>query len=266
MTGSLEAAILGVVQGLTEFLPVSSSGHLVLAQEVMGNQSEDILFELAVHLGTLLPIILVYFSDLWGMAKAPFVERGPLSERPGTRLMVLLIVGCIPTALIGLGLQDFFESLFDSAAPLVVSFALTGTLLYASKFARPGQWDGSTLPWRSAALIGLAQGMAITPGISRSGTTIAVALFLGASRDFSARFSFLLSIPAILGAVLLQAKDLDSSVVIDWSSLALGAATAAITGYVALKILIKLVNSGDFSRFAWYCWSMAGVSAYVWLS
>lgn len=265
MTTGAEAAILGVVQGLTEFLPVSSSGHLVLAQEIMGAQSEDILFELAVHIGTLLPILLVYFSDLWSMAKAPFVERGPLSERPGTRLMLLLIVGCIPTAIIGLGFEDFFESLFDSAGPLIVSFAITGCLLFASKYAPKGELGRDTLPWMSAALIGLAQGMAITPGISRSGTTIAVALFLGASRDFSARFSFLLSIPAILGAVLLQAKDLDSSVVVDWTSLGLGAATAAVTGYIALKILIRLVNSGDFSRFAWYCWAMAGVSAVVWL-
>ena len=167
---------------------------------------------------------------------------------------------------VGLGLEDFFESLFSSAGPLVVSFTLTGCLLFASKYARVGALDGESLSWRSAALIGLAQGLAITPGISRSGTTIAVALFLGASRDFSARFSFLLSIPAILGAVLLKAKDLEGVENIDWGSLGLGALVAAITGYVALKILIKLVNSGDFSKFAWYCWAMAGVSAYVWLS
>ena len=116
MTTGAEAAILGVVQGLTEFLPVSSSGHLVLAQEIMGTQSEDILFELAVHIGTLLPILLVYFSDLWGMAKAPFVERGPLSERPETRLMLLLIVGCIPTAMIGLGFLEFFSSILAKQA------------------------------------------------------------------------------------------------------------------------------------------------------
>ena len=266
MTTGAEAAVLGVVQGLTEFLPVSSSGHLVLAQEALQVNNEDILFELAVHLGTLLPIVLVYFSDLWRMTKAPFTERGALSERPGTRLLLLLIVGCIPTAAIGLGFEDFFESLFSSAGPLVVSFTLTGCLLFASKYAPSGTLNGESFPWRSAALIGLAQGLAITPGISRSGTTIAVALFLGASRDFSARFSFLLSIPAILGAVLLKAKDLEGVENIDWGSLGLGALVAAITGYVALKILIKLVNSGDFSKFAWYCWAMAGVSAYVWLS
>jgi len=265
MTSALDATLLGVVQGLTEFLPVSSSGHLVLAQEALKVEHQDITFELAVHLGTLLPIVIVYFSDLWQMTKAPFAERGPLSERPATRLLLLLIIGCIPTAAIGLGFQDFFESLFDSAGPLVISFAITGCLLYATRFAPKGNKEALGLSWQSALLIGIAQGMAITPGISRSGTTIAVALFLGTSRDFAARFSFLLSIPAILGAVLLQAKDLDGSANLDWGALGIGALAAAITGYVALRLLIKLVRSGDFSKFAWYCWAMAGVSAWVWL-
>ena len=166
---------------------MSSSGHLVLAQEALQVNNDDILFELAVHLGTLLPIVLVYFSDLWRMTKAPFAERGPLSDRPGTRLLLLLVVGCIPRPSLAWASKTFFffESLFSSAGPLVVSFTLTGCLLFASKYARVGALDGESLPWRSAALIGLAQGLAITPGISRSGTTIAVALFLGASRDFS---------------------------------------------------------------------------------
>ena len=165
-----------------------------------------------------------------------------------------------------MGFKDFFESLFDSSSTLIVSFAITGSLLYATRFVGEGTQEGRDLAWRNALLIGLAQGFAITPGISRSGTTIAVALFLGTSRDFAARFSFLLSIPAILGAVLLQASELDANAQVDWSALAIGAAAAAITGYVALKLLIRLVRSGDFSRFAWYCWAMAGVSAWVWLS
>ncbi len=266
MTTALDATLLGVVQGVTEFLPVSSSGHLVLAQEALGIEHEDIVFELAVHIGTLVPIFLVYFSDLWKMTKAPFVERGPLKERPATRLLLLLILGCIPTAAIGLGFQDFFESLFNSAGPLVISFAITGALLFATRFAPKGDKNALDLPWTSALIIGIAQGMAITPGISRSGTTIAVALFLGTSRSFSARFSFLLSIPAILGAVLLQAKDLDSTASLDWTALGIGAAAAAVTGYVALKLLLKLVNSGDFSKFAWYCWAMALVALGVWVS
>jgi undecaprenyl-diphosphatase len=254
MTTALDATLLGVVQGLTEFLPVSSSGHLVLAQEALGIEHKDITFELAVHLGTLVPIFMVYFSDLWQMTKAPFVEKGPL-----------LILGCIPTAAIGLGFEDFFQSLFNSPGPLVFSFAITGGLLYATRFAPKGDKAALNLPWASALIIGIAQGMAITPGISRSGTTIAVALFLGTSRDFAARFSFLLSIPAILGAVLLQTRDLESGAHLDWTSLGIGAGVAAIVGYVALKLLIKLVNSGDFSKFAWYCWGMAGVAGLLWM-
>jgi undecaprenyl-diphosphatase len=265
MTTALDATLLGVVQGLTEFLPVSSSGHLVLAQEALGIEHNDITFELAVHLGTLVPIFMVYFSDLWQMTKAPFVEKGPLSDRPATRLLLLLILGCIPTAAIGLGFEDFFQSLFSSPGPLVFSFAITGTLLYATRFAPKGDKAALSLPWASALIIGIAQGMAITPGISRSGTTIAVALFLGTSRDFAARFSFLLSIPAILGAVLLQARDLESGAHLDWTSLGIGAGVAAVVGYVALKLLIKLVNSGDFSKFAWYCWGMAGVAGLLWI-
>jgi undecaprenyl-diphosphatase len=266
MTSALDATLLGVVQGLTEFLPVSSSGHLVLAQEALGVEHEDISFELAVHLGTLLPIFLVYFSDLKQMAMAPFVEKGTLSERPATRLLLLLILGSIPTALIGLLGKDFFESLFASSGPLVISFAITGTLLYATRFAPKGDKAALSLPWQSAVLIGIAQGLAITPGISRSGTTIAVALFLGTSRNFAARFSFLLAIPAILGAVLLQAMDIEGSASLDWTPLGIGAVVAAVVGYVALKLLLKLVNSGDFSKFAWYCWGMALVALGVWVS
>ena len=255
----IASAILGVIQGLTEFLPVSSSGHLVLFQEVLTTPGDPLLFDLAVHLGTLLPVLIVFRADLIEMITAPFSGEAPIMQRTGTKLIKLLLLGSIPTAVIGLTFQDQFKALFNSAGPLVFTFAITGALLFATKFAREGMKSAKDMSVAAAVAIGTIQGLAITPGISRSGSTIAAALFLGLNRQFAAKFSFLLSIPAIAGAILLEVKDADWSAV-NIPVMALGAITAAVTGYIALKVLLKLVNSGDFSKFAWYCWFMALVA------
>jgi len=252
----IEAIVLGIVQGLTEFLPVSSSGHLVMYQQFLPPPEMELLFDLVLHLGTLLPITWLYRADLARMLTAPFQERGALSERPGTRLVLLIGVGSVPTAAIGLIFQDFFESLFSTPATLAVTFAITGLLLHATRYAPQGDSNEQDMSFRVALLIGIIQGLAIAPGISRSGSTIALALFLGLSREYSARYSFLLSIPAICGAFVLKASDVNWSQV-DLAPLLAGGLAAAITGYVALVWLLKLVQTGDFSKFRWYCWAMA---------
>ena len=261
----LAVMILGVVQGLTEFLPVSSSGHLVLFQELLTPPGDPLVFDLAVHLGTLIPVIVVFWDDLWGLVD--FKGNKGSSDAVATqgwRPIALIVLGSIPTAFIGFTFKDQFEALFHNAGTLIITFAITGTLLFLTKFAKQGATTLMEMPWVTALIIGTVQGLAITPGISRSGSTIAIALFLGLSRDVAAKFSFLLSIPAIGGAMLLMAKD------VNWAEanipmLLAGALTAAASGYLALKLLLKLVNSGDFSRFAWYCWAMAGVAAFVYL-
>jgi len=259
------AMLLGIVQGLTEFLPVSSSGHLVLYQQFLPTPDKELLFDLVLHIGTLIPVFWCFRADLLGMAKAPFAERGPLQDRPNTRLIGLLVLGSIPTAVIGLGFEDFFESLFSTPATLGLTFTITGALLYASRSALQGDRTAATMSIGHALIIGTMQGLAIAPGISRSGSTIAVALFLGLSRPFAARYSFLLSIPAIVGAFVLKASEVDW-VQIDLMPLLAGGLAAAVSGYAALTWLLKLVQSGDFSRFCWYCWGMAAFAVGLALS
>ena len=252
----LAALLLGVLQGLTEFLPVSSSGHLVLFQQWLHVPGDEVLFDLVCHLGTLVPVIFFYRKSLLDMLRAPFVEKGPLSERPSTKLMLLILVATVPTGLIGVLFKDFFEQLFDTPGVLAITFGLTGTLLFVSRYAKQGAIDPQTMLWWHALALGVAQGLAITPGISRSGTTIAVALFLGLSREYAARFSFLMSIPAILGAFVLKAKDAELAA-LDPITLSAGFVASLIAGYGALVLLVKLVKSGDFSKFSFYAWGMA---------
>ena len=256
MNESLSAAILGVVQGLTEFLPVSSSGHLVLFQNWLPVSGDPLAFDLALHLGTLVPVIWVYRADLLRVFSDATRGEGAYLERPGVRLLLLLVVASIPTALIGLTLEDLFAKLFHSAKAVGVAFAVTGTLLWFTKKFEKGSRLAHELPWLRALFIGFAQGIAITPGISRSGTTIAAGLFLGMDREAAARFSFLLSIPAIGGAFILKLGDLSLDAV-SMMPLLIGVLSSAVSGYFALRVLLRLVRAGDFSKFAFYLWPLA---------
>ena len=256
MNESLSAALLGIVQGLTEFLPVSSSGHLVLFQEWLPVAGDPLAFDLALHLGTLVPVLWVYRQDLWGVVKDTTTGEGAFFDRPGVRLLLLLVAATLPTAIIGLSLEDLFEKLFHNPVAVGVAFAVTGTFLWFTQKIPRGDTEAHGLSWKKAAAIGLVQGLAITPGISRSGSTIAAGLFLGMDREAAARFSFLLSIPAIGGAFILKVGDLDmggTSLV----PILIGMTTSAISGYIALRLLIKVVRGGDFSKFAYYLWPLA---------
>lgn len=272
VSGWLQALILGVVQGLTEFLPVSSSGHLVLAQIWLGDQffflQEAVAFDLVLHVGTLLPVLYFYRSDIRQIVRS-FVSEPPWAHAQGVRtwitdnddrwLALMVVVATIPTALMGILLKDFFEALFHEVTAVCIALIFTGFLLMSTRvLERP---DGrKRLTLLMALAIGIAQGFAITPGISRSGTTIAIALLLGIDRSHAARFSFLISVPAIIGAVVLVAKDGVTLPADGTGPLLIGFFSAMVVGYLALWMLVALVKRGGLYRFAFYLWPTAIVA------
>lgn len=256
MNEYLSAMLLGIVQGLTEFLPVSSSGHLVLFQQWLPVAGDPIAFDLALHLGTLIPVLMVYRHDLLGVVRDATVGEGPFFQRPGVRLLLLLVAATIPTAAIGLTFEDVFETLFKNPTAVGIAFAVTGSVLWATGRIAQGDTQADQLSVGRAVTIGLAQGLAITPGISRSGSTIAAGLFLGMDREAAARFSFLLSIPAIAGAFVLKFGDMNVGSA-ELGPIVVGVISSAVSGYLALRLLIKLVRAGDFRSFAYYLWPLA---------
>ena len=257
-----QAIVLGALQGFTEFLPVSSSGHLVLAQQALGERfrfaNEALLFDLVLHCGTLIPVLWFYRLDLIAMLRALLLFKSNDQESAShRRLFGHVVLGTLPTAMIGLLFKDVFESLFQSVTAVCISLAVTGALLWSTKRSQKSETPQVELNARTALLVGLVQGLAITPGISRSGSTIAVALLLGIERGAAARFSFLLSIPAICGGVILQAKDgvpLDNA---SLSTLLAGFTTSMAIGYMALLMLVALVQRGRLYRFAYYLWPLS---------
>ena len=251
------AAVLGVVQGLTEFLPISSSGHLRLIAAVFGIDEPQTLFDVCVHAGTLGAVLAVYGDTVWSLLLA---LRSPHWSNPRFRLGVFLIVGTIPAAVIGITFGDFLESNLASLTSVGVFLVINGGLL---QLARNRGADGvaiDDLRLRHAILVGLAQSFALFRGISRSGTTITAALLLGIKRETAAEFSFLLSIPAISGAVLLKAGDALAHDHIDYTALGLGTFVAGVSGYLALRYLLRLVKKGRLYRFGWYCWGVGALA------
>jgi len=266
----LQAGVLGAIQGATEFLPVSSSGHLVLGRAVLGVElgAGSVAFDVAVHLGTLLAVVVVYLGDLVRLVSGLFgaARRGlsggglaALWEDADSRLALLVLLGTVPAVIVGFSFKDLFEGLF--ARPTVAAGALlvTAALLAGTTARRAPREPGVVRPL-DALLIGLAQAVAITPGISRSGSTIAVALLLGVGREQAARFSFLLAVPAILGAAVLEVRHLESGLAL--APLLAGAAVAAVVGFVSLKALIFLVHRGKIAWFAPYC-AIVGLVALI---
>lgn len=253
-----ESFILGIVQGLTEFLPISSSGHLVIVQHLFGIVTDNIAFEVAVHAGTLLSVVAVYYADLWQMIVSFFsgifrLHRvQPFRNDAYFRLSVYVIVATIPAVIIGLTLNDFFERIFHSVVLVGFTLTITGLILLSTRRVKTA---GRELTFGKSLLIGCAQAVAILPGISRSGSTISGGIWCGLDRVKATRFSFLLSIPAILGAVVLHLKELSELVMVGSAAgiLLVGFLTSFIVGYVAIKFLLKVVQSGKFSWFGYYC-------------
>ncbi len=275
----LQAFILGIVQGLTEFLPISSSGHLVIGQHLFGLQHADLAFDVSVHVGTLGAVVVFFRHDIATILTALLRYRPtrrpagvkallvPDSPDPEVRLALLIVLGSIPTALIGLVLKRYEATLF--ASPLIAGMMLlvTGGLLYLTRRPQIAARANpeSTRPLsavgvRDSLLVGIVQGLAVMPGISRSGATIAAGLFAGIEPQAAARFSFLLSIPAVAGAALLVLIEALAQGKIDATACLVGGLTALIVGYAALAILVYLINRGKLYTFAPYCW-IIGIAA-----
>jgi len=259
----IQAIILGLVQGATEFIPISSSAHLVLVPWLFAWPSPGLAFDAVLHLGTLLAVLVIFWSDLRSLLAAwwrSIVQREP--ETAEARLAWWIIVGTIPAALMGMLWEEQFEALFHS--PLNVSVLLLVTGLWLASVERLGRKERQPeeLDWWESLLIGVAQGCAIAPGISRSGATIGAGLLLDLRRDAATRFSFLLATPIILGAGLFQVKRLLELPNLDTGllPLALGFAAAFLSGYACIRFLLSYVKKRGLEIFAGYCW-LIGLSA-----
>ncbi len=252
------ALILGVVQGLTEFLPVSSSGHLVLGQSILGFEEPALFFDVLLHVGTLAAVFLFYGKDLWRVARGWLLSLAG-KDRGAGRTGWLLILGSLPAGLVGALAGDAIESMF--AAPELAACALlvTGGILHLARGSGDAGRDEDGMTAADALVIGLLQAFAIVPGISRSGATIAAALMRGIAREQAARFSFLLSVPAIAGAFLLKVRDLEGPLGANLAPYALGALAAALVGALALGWLIRIVRGGNLARFRFYCWAVGAL-------
>ena len=271
----LQAAILGIVQGLAEFLPISSSGHLALLQYFFGVEANSVLlFTVMMHVGTLVSVFIIYRKDIWTLLKELCYTikdlctgKGPrINANPMRRMGFMIIVATIPTAIIGLLFEDFFESLYASIVAIAMGLIFTGIILLVAE--RMGRSDKGPMEmkWRHAIFIGIMQGIAICPGVSRSGSTLFGGLIAGLKREFAVEFAFLISIPSILGSVILEAPDAfaggaDASMI---GPIILGVILAMISGIVAIKAMIKVVTGKRLFGFSIYVWLVAAaVLAYA---
>ena len=261
----LMSVVLGFVQGVAEFLPISSSGHLSLFQHFFGMEQADMMFNILLHFATLIAVCIYYFRDIRDMVCEFFLWLGDLvrpgkkgGEVPEARRMVLLIVlGTLPLFVI-LPFKDAVEQINNSPALVSCALLLTGTILFLSDRMIKGKKDARTAGVKDVLIVGLAQGLATVPGLSRSGTTITAGLAMGFDRKFAVRYSFLMSLPAVLGATLLEVVDAISTPGVFDSALLpkylVGMAVAGVVGYFAIGLVNLLVKKGRFGRFAYYCW------------
>ena len=233
---------------------MSSSGHLVFFQSLFGLKEPRLLFDIMLHAGTLLAVVVYLREDLWKMVQGTVDAIKRREANPGTRLLLWIILASIPTGLMGVFLKDWFEPLF--AMPKVVGFTLlfTGLFLWLTRLTGGAGRPVEKMTWIDSILIGIAQGISIIPGISRSGATISAGLFFGLDRELAGKFSFLLSIPAILGATALHIRKIGTQGEVGLSLL--GMAAAFIVGYLSLKFLMKVIIAGRLHTFSYYCWAM----------
>ncbi len=261
----IESIVLGIIQGFTEFLPVSSSGHLVLAQYFLGIKDSGISFEVVVHLGSLLAVLIFFFKDIISLLQSAtkiFSSKKSYQDVNNLKILAYLLIATIATAVIGIAFKSKFEALYNLPIAVSLALAVTGLILYISDKLPSGNFEDYNLGWGKALFIGIGQALAIIPGISRSGTTIAFALFSKMKREDAARFSFLLSIPAILGAALIDFMDMgpiDTATLIRYSA---GAIAAFISGFIVIALLINLIQKRKLKYFSYYCWTISLVSLY----
>lgn len=274
ITQIIIGTLIGIVQGLTEFLPVSSSAHLVFMHEITGF-APNLAFDTVLHIGSLVAVIIYFWNDVVKMLKSFFssladIPRGNfkkgIKEDKFKKLAWFVIIGTIPAGLAGVLFKDFFESLFSDITAVAFFLLITGFLLWGSEriSKRTENKRGlKEMTVKNTLLIGIAQACAIAPGISRSGATISTGLFLGLERELAARYSFLLSIPAILGAALVQVNDISAGLDVSAGAFIAGFIAAAISGYLAIKLMLKLIKERNLLVFAYYCW-IVGSFVLIW--
>ena len=257
----LQAFVLGLVQGITEFIPISSSGHLVLVPWLLGWDKAPLAFDTMVHWGTLVAVLAVFWRELWGLCVAGLngllatVVKNRPYDRAQARLAWMILLACLPAALAGFLFEDFFEDLFGKPAAAAGLLLVTASLLVISEWLSHQERSMSGIGWLDAVLIGLAQALAIMPGISRSGATIAAGMARGMHREAAARFSFLLGTPVIFGAGLFKLLDLMGSGGLGelWGVLIVGFVVAALSGYVCIRWLLSFLARRPLYIFAAYC-------------
>lgn len=259
----IQGIIIGIVQGLTEFLPVSSSAHLVFIQKLLGVES-SIAFDVFLHLGTLIAVLWFFRFDVYKMLSSWFSSlediiqgrfREGFYEDPYKRLAWYVILATIPVGIVGVLFEDSVDALFAGALYVPAFFLfVTGTILYLSQRMPSGEINYNTITKKEALFMGLGQACAILPGLSRSGTTIAAGLTIGLNKEFAAKFSFILSIPAILGAFVVQLKDIGSAMDANFLPVFLGFIASIIAGYLAIKWMLDLIQNRNLDIFAYYCW------------
>ncbi len=282
----LQAIIMGIVQGVAEFLPISSSGHLAIFRQILRiDVDTGLLFDVLLHLGTLVAIFIAFRKDIkelivegFGILGDFFVNVGRFFGRLGgkkkeyrkvitssyRRFVLLVLVSTIPTGIMGLLLQDIIESASETILIPGIFLIFTAVLLLIADRVQTGTKQADTASWRDAGLIGVAQGFATMPGLSRSGTTIAACLLCGFDRNFAVKYSFIMSIPAVLGAVLLEVKDFAPGDVAgpEVVSYLVGTVVAGVVGYLCIKTMLVLVRGKKFKYFSVYCLAV-GVIAVV---
>ena len=268
----LMSVFLGLVQGIAEFLPVSSSGHLSVLQNLMKldyTENEHMLFDVLLHLGTLIAVCIYYRRELAGMVRetAAFLkgeEAGRTATgrfSPRVRTVFYILVATLPLVIV-LPFHGKLEMLYYNTTFIAIAFLVTGCLLYLSDKLPEGKKNEKTLSLKDALLIGAAQAIAVLPGLSRSGTTITVGLTRGLNREFAVRFSFLLSIPAVLGSTLVSLIKAFSAG-IHWALAPvylLGMVVAGVVGYFAIKLVNLLISKSKFGNFSYYCWAIGAVT------
>jgi undecaprenyl-diphosphatase len=265
----LQAFFLGIIQGLTEFLPVSSSGHLVLLQHLFGLKEPALFFDISLHVGTLAAVVFFFRKEVIAIIAAllhglSLLMKGKITlaglySDTHVKMAVLIVIGTLPTVIIGLLFKPLAEQLFSSLFLVGIMLMVTGGFLWSTRWIK-GTGDGiQGFTPKKAVWIGITQGLAILPGISRSGATITAALFLGINRETAARYSFRLSIPAIVGAEILSLMDLPMETTVSLQATLLGTITAGIVGYASLKMLVYIVSKGRLYIFSSYCWLVGSI-------
>lgn len=285
----LNSIIMGFIQGVTEFLPVSSSGHLAIFKQLFGMEDVGITFDILLHVGTLIAVFVAFWKDIWelivnacgifidvckniGIWLSNFSKRKVLTEKkrkyiqvvstPYRRFVMLLLVTTIPTGVMGIVFGDIIE---NASATLIIPgicLLITGVLLLIADNTPSGARDENTVTYKNAFGIGVCQGFATLPGISRSGTTIVACLISKIDRNFAVKYSFIMSIPVILGAAVLQIPDLasESNSAGTIMNYVVGMAVAALVGYICIKTMLKVVRQKKFKMFAYYCFAMGTIA------